>query len=323
MEQRTELTDILFPVVFKEIFYDDRGLGGRGSVHIPQSRALVNRKTGQTLGIVGKGYRLVTNEEALEFGKQAFRQLFSVVDLTDMEVFNVIAPQSGYYCHIDLVHKNYRIEAFKKETYWPYIRITNSYNRSKALRFDLGFLRGICTNGVIFEHAAIKFKFPHTKSLGCQIKFDIDSSKIKRLETEFTNYMTGLDKYLVPRSLAPPLMCKALGLQFKINVENEKRRRAEQDRLAEFKATADELIAKYYKDLGGNAYAVFDAVTEYASVPSKANGHAIGVNSLQTRTGKWIRDFAAAIQQSLQLEDYVSDAMPYFQNGKPDVGTTT
>jgi hypothetical protein len=316
MERSTDLNRILFPVGFKKIFYEDRSRAEKRDVHIPQYHAVVNLDTGRTLGVVGKGYRLITNQEALEFAKQAFKQLFDVVNLSDMEIFNVIGPKSGYYCHVDLVHKNYRITPFKQELYWPYIRVTNSYNRSKALRFDLGFLRSICSNGMIFEQESIKFKFPHTwQSIGVKIKFDVDSQKIKRLETEFVNHMKGLDGYEVPREFALPLMCKALGFEFKVNEGSEKRRIAEQERLTEFIVEANQLTDKYYQEFGNNAYAIFNAVTEYASTPRDSNGQGLKVNSLQTRAGKWVREFAASIQNSIPLSEYLSDKLFYFQNG--------
>ena len=63
--------------------------------------------------------------------------------------------------------------------------------------------------------------------------------EIKRLEAEFVNHMKWLDGYEVPREFALPLMYKALGFEFKINDGSEKRRIAEQERLAEFIVEAD------------------------------------------------------------------------------------
>ena len=49
------------------------------------------------------------------------------------------------------------------ETYTPFVRITNSYNGTRALRIDLGFLREHCSNGVIFEQVAATLTVPHTR----------------------------------------------------------------------------------------------------------------------------------------------------------------
>ncbi len=62
MERNTNLTKILFPVGFKSIFYKDQSQGDRSNVVIPQFRAIVNLETGSTLGVVGLGYRLITNK---------------------------------------------------------------------------------------------------------------------------------------------------------------------------------------------------------------------------------------------------------------------
>jgi hypothetical protein len=40
------------------------------------------------------------------------------------------------------------------------VRITNSYNGSRALQLDVGFLREHCGNGVIFEQQAATLPCP-------------------------------------------------------------------------------------------------------------------------------------------------------------------
>lgn len=39
----------------------------------------------------------------------------------------------------------------RDDPYTPLVRVTNSFNGSRALRFDFGFIRSHCANGCIFE----------------------------------------------------------------------------------------------------------------------------------------------------------------------------
>lgn len=160
MPRDTNLDEILFPVELRDLFVEledattqpqlfDYSLEDQLVMRlVPKHKAVVNTQTGRPLAVVGWKYHLVTNEEALWLGEQCFRQLFRGVDSTQMEVFNIIAPKSKVFCHIDIIRKGYEVNVWSKELWLPYLRVTNSYNGSRALRFDLGFCRELCRNGI-------------------------------------------------------------------------------------------------------------------------------------------------------------------------------
>lgn len=56
----------------------------------------------------------------------------------------------------------------------PSLPTTNSYNGTRALRIDVGFMREHCENGVIFEQEAATLTVPHT----CQGIHSISSISI-------------------------------------------------------------------------------------------------------------------------------------------------
>jgi hypothetical protein len=159
MSRDTDLSQILFPVEEKPIFFVNPKAGMK---QIPNYKTIVNVTTNEPISVVSTDYRLISNQEALELGEKCFKQLFNEVDIDSMEIFNIITPKSKSFCHIDIIHNKYEVNIWEKEVWLPYIRITNSYNRLKPLRFDLGFCRKLCFNGVIFERNTISYKFYHT-----------------------------------------------------------------------------------------------------------------------------------------------------------------
>jgi len=161
--RRTDLKQVIFPLRIQSVYFEEYRGENTVKRKIPHSQVIVNAETGDPISIVSKEYRVVTNEEAIEFGKKCFKELFNTVNTDDLEIFNIIAPETRSFCHIDLIHKKYQVNIGRQEVYLPFIRITNSYNRSRALSFDIGFCREICDNGAIFEEDSIKFKFSHTK----------------------------------------------------------------------------------------------------------------------------------------------------------------
>jgi hypothetical protein len=307
----TNIETALFPVELRNIFFEEPRVTGTIKVPIPGYRAIVDAKSKKTFSVVSDGYRLVTNREALEFGKQAFNQFFDTVNTDDMEIFNVIKPHTRSYCHIDLIHKKYEVNVWKTEVFLPYIRVTNSYNRSRALRFDLGFVRKLCDNGVIFERQAISFKFDHTRQvIKDKIDFKGQYGKLKALEQQFVNYMTGIKDIQVPRLHALPLMVKALDMKFDTTSNDEKKKLNAEQRLDEFHGPASRLVNRYYRELGENAYSVYNAATDYASAPPRTGGVNL-VNGLQKRVGNWVEEFTSQ-QQPINFDEYLAEQSTYF-----------
>lgn len=150
------VADVLFPVDLHPVFVpsvdkqeqlllvDDRLRRAQGF------SAVMAEDTGHVFAVVAQNYGLVTNQKALELAKECFQTIFQVLKAEDMVDFNVIMPQTRSFCHVDFIHRETKFSLFQNDDWFPYLRVTNSYNRMFALNFDLGFCRGICRNGVIF-----------------------------------------------------------------------------------------------------------------------------------------------------------------------------
>lgn len=324
MTRNTNIHEILFPVELSEIYYFPAKLGSQPSLfeirqreeekgisESPGYKAATNPETGKVFSIVTVGYRLVTNQEALDLAKQCFQQLFGQDDATQMVVFNDVTPQSRSFCHIDLIHQHYTVNIWAKEIWLPYLRVTNSYNRSRALRFDLGFCRKLCDNGMIFEKETIEYKFYHThQEISPAGQFKIDFERLKNLEASFRESVDRLNCYPVPQEDFLPLVCVALNLEFDIQADDAAKRKKEKERFSVFKSGTQPLVTKYVNELGENAYAALSVITDIASRPFFYRTPSWMVDHLQKRAGNWFNDFAHEIRDpGFQMDQYLGDVL--------------
>lgn len=314
MGRNTNIHDALFPVGFADVFIEGMIEGGSSQpvrVPIEKYHAIINRDTGDVLCVVTKDYKLITNEQAVELGKECYKKIFNIGDTKDFEVFNVIMPSTKTFCHIDIIKKGYEVNIWKQEIYLPHIRITNSYNRTRSLSFDLGFCRKLCDNGVIFESETIRFSFYHTRQIIKEnIQFDILPGKLETLKNKFIDYSKKLSEFPVPIEKATPLMCRALDIKFDMEKKNKELER-EKKRRDEFKERASRLLETYYRQSGANAYSVFNACTEYATY-SKSGNVNVFADSMQKKIGNWVEKFTEERKSTdFSLEVHVGDYSKY------------
>lgn len=303
--RETDLAKACFPVVLQPIFQRE---GNRRYEEIPQYKAVVNLEDNTVLSVVSRNYRLVTNQEAFELGQRCFQQLFGTVNLDDMEIFNISMPRTKSFCMIDVIHRQHVVNIWGQEVWVPFLRITNSYNRMRALGFDLGFCRKLCNNGMIFEKKTIEYRYYHTTNeIAPEGEFDIDFRKLKDLEKEFVDYMHNLKKYYVPEQYVIPLVCKALDLSFKLDGKKE-RETYWQWKLENVKNEILRLQEDYFVTLGSNAYSVFNIISDFASRPDAYTPMKNMIDVFQKRAGEWMRSFVKDIDsEDFTFENYLAD----------------
>jgi hypothetical protein len=137
-----KLQDLLFKVEKEKLYvdlvpieptlFDD---SATQLILLDDYNAIVNKSNNEILSVVSRNYNLITNQKALELGKEAFTKLFKVK--ADMKVYKVITSSRKTYCHIDLIHENVDLKVWEQDAWFPFIRVTNSYNRTYALAFFL------------------------------------------------------------------------------------------------------------------------------------------------------------------------------------------
>lgn len=303
MKRIKDLDKLMFPVELRPIYANHSDSEGEiKSIEIKNHRAVVNTVSGNVLGVVHKDYRLISNAHAVELGKRCWTDLFGANEVSDIEIFKVDAPSTASYCHIDLVHSHYEMnlwgEELQSDVFVPYIRVTNSYNTTRALRFDVGFCREICSNGVIFEAQTVRFKFSHVKQeLGTEISFSRHNAKIQALFDRFAEYARRLRTYGIPRDDCFRIILSL----FAIRKETEIDFRAKKENEWEYQGLLNVInstLAKNIEETGENAYSLFNTITELASNPVERNRYfRRDMNSLQRLAGNWMNSFQHEIQK--------------------------
>lgn len=308
----TKIDDLMFPVELRPVYTSIKIDGKESQIEVPNSRIVVNNKSGRPLGVVSSNYKLITNREAVDLGIKCCAELFGAYEASNIEIFNVDAPSTGSYCHIDLVHKNYVMnlwdEKKQSDIYIPYVRITNSYNTSRALRFDVGFCRKICLNGVIFEWETIKFTFSHLKhDLNNEISFALEiRGKIKALFDRFISYANKLKAFDIPKEQSTRLIHVLFGIkdESEIYFDNKKEDRGEYDSL--LREIEGKLDDEYIGDMGTNGYSLFNVITDIASHAIDNRYFRRGINSMQRLAGNWINSFQKEIERpDFSIDSYI------------------
>jgi hypothetical protein len=261
---------------------------------------------------VSRNYPLVSNREAIELAYQCCSKVFPDTKTGEWEIKTTDAPQTAGYCHIDLVHNSTALDfnavpaAERPEMFGPFIRVTNSYNGLRALAFDIGFHRKVCQNGMILPDTIIRFKFTHSqRDMGEAIEFNVAHERLAKFKTSFNSYVGALRDCKVGRAVFAPFICGVLLLRQPESLKPDSREAADWQTL---NAQLGEMSNRYAGELGENAYAVFNAVTEFASHPPANRCVHRDRHSLQRLAGSWLNAFS----QECRKPDF---ALPKYLHG--------
>ena len=312
MPRLTQLDDVLFPVETRPVFAADNGDASGKLLPVPDRKAIVDTQQRRVLGIVSREYRLVSNREALGWAYQCCRKVFPETKDTEWEVKATDAPATAGHCFIDLVHNSTALDfsvvpaQSRPEVFGPFIRVTNSYNGLRALAFDIGFLRKVCTNGLILPDTIIRFKFTHMRrDIKETISFDVSHERLEKLKTSFGSYLDALRACPV-RSDQFTAFARAV-LSIRVPEDSERNSREAAD-WASLTAHLTALCDRYARDLGENAYAVLNVITEFASHPPSNRYVQRERHSLQRLAGTWVSAFAQRCRQpAFDLTAYLAE----------------
>jgi hypothetical protein len=75
------------------------------------------------------------------------------------------------------------------------------------------------------------------------------------------------------------------------------------------KLDAESRVHKYAEEMGANAYALFNAVTDFASRPPALHDFRRSQHSMQTQAGRWLREFDVMLQGNPKpnFTEYLAD----------------
>lgn len=277
--------------------------------------ALMNSETGLPISIVSKGYEIITNSEALNYGKTCMKTLFNIKDDSDIELFNIFAPERLSFCHIDLTSGKNSFQVFN-DKYLPFIRITNSYNTSFKLSFKIGVCRFICKNGMIFGEDAIWFKYNHVKGAKRDINFEVKKDEFQRLIDNFTVDVQILRESPLQKNYSFPIFCKALGITFDINNSDKIKRDKAFNKLSEYQNIFNNILGKYINELGNNYYAMYNAITELSTFGFEGDPFPVlRINSRQRRAGYWLSSFTGLLREGkIDYNEYLKEYLELCKN---------
>lgn len=310
MPRLTQLDDVLFPAAEHQISVDVLTKSGVRRLPVPNKKAIVNVKTDRVLGVVGRSYRLVTNHEALGWAYQCCHTVFPETKPGEWGVSASDSPATGGHCFIDLVHNSTALDFTfvpaedRPDVFGPFIRVTNSYNGLRALAFDIGFFRKVCKNGMILPESIIRFKFTHLqRDIGETISFEIAHERLATFKASFSKYLGALRDFVVPRSEFEPLFCGVLLIRKPKDVNPKSPIAEDWGTLSKHIGT---LCGRYRDELGENAYAVFNAITEFASHPPENLCVHRVCHSFQRLAGDWLSKFSQeCLQPGFSLSKYL------------------
>jgi hypothetical protein len=307
MPRLTELNEVMFEVETRPVFIK---LVAR-DVRVPDYQAVIECSTGRVLSVVGRDYRLVSHAEAFDLAFECARSAFPDTKKAEWAPAAVDGPSTGSTCYIDLAHNTAALDftglaaSEKPEVYGPFVRVTNSYNRTRALRFDIGYYRKVCKNGLVLPDSLISFKMSHQRrDIGQTIQFNIDHQKLAKHRSHFLSFLDKLQKQEVPEAMMCPLVHGVLGFRPPNNSYGfeDPRQTAWRDLVK----VVEDASHRYRTELGANANAVLNVVTEIASRPPLAVHR--DRHTLQRRAGLWVSGFVAAcVKEEFDLAAYLAE----------------
>lgn len=311
MPRLSNIDEVLFPVEEHPVFVSVPTRSGEQRLAVHDKKAIVNKRTNRVLGVVSRGYRLVTNREALDWAYQCCQTVFPETRPGEWEVKATDAPSTGGHCFIDLVHNSTALDfdfvpaKDRPDAFGPFIRVTNSYNALRALAFDIGFLRKVCKNGLIIPESIIRFRFNHLRQdIGSEINFEVAHERLSKLKASFSGYLGALRDCPVIRSEFEPLLRGVLLINEPSDMEPGSPIAREWEVLSQHLGA---LCSRYKEELGENAYAVFNAITDFASHPLKNRCGHRDRHSFQRLAGHWMSNFSQECRQAgFRVSDYLT-----------------
>ncbi len=166
-----------------------------------------------------------------------------------------------------------------------------SFNGQRALRFDIGLVRLMCTNGMLITDTLVSFRFLHSKAALAQTpQFKVDHPKLKSWLDGFDANIATLRGHQVSPAVILELVLGVLRLHPPSSPDAPAYLVREWEGIQHH---LQALITRYANEVGENAYAAFNVLTDFAT-RSKGRGlYSREVHTLQKRAGTWLPDFCA------------------------------
>lgn len=307
-ENFMDLEGAFFPVELRSVFVGSQ-FGRNERIEAPHHAAVLDVERDYVFAIVTAAYRLVSNKEAVEIAGEVMEKVFTHVKMKDLKCLNIIMPESRSFCHIDLVYTGLDFEPFRGDPWTPFLRVTNSYNRTRRLRFDLGFCRWICRNGMIFGAKSIEISGSHSNAGVDRLRhFAIDRNigNIRAIEARLVGQLVNLKRYHFPPSMMLALFCKVFDVRVPPDVAKRQR---QVEALAVMTDKIDNLAHDYFGEMGHHGYAALNVLTDFAARPVGVISAASSMHGYQVAVTRWMEEFVRAMSApTFDLDEYLGDS---------------
>ena len=270
------------------------GAPGSANVVLDRHFAVVDVERTRPFAVVTDDYELITNEKAFDQAEAIMRRVFNTTSIRDFACLNVTMPKTRSFCHIDLIHRSADFNPWEEDSWTAFLRISNSYNRTRLLRFELGFCRWICLNGFIFGKQSVEFSYAHTRRGKDRVDGFVENiEQIRKLEAQLTEKLHHLKRFYVPQSEMLAILCRAFDITVGDDVKNKPRR--VEDLLA-LRAQVGTLTQMYFTEMGTHGYVALNVLTDYATRPQGVMAPEAAMHGLQQKAGNWMDGFITAIK---------------------------
>lgn len=306
-ERDINLDEIFFNVRKQDVFTEINGQ----KIKIPSNKVLVNAENDQPISIVSNSYEIVTNKSAYEYGLMCIKKLFNLDKVDKVNVYNISKPNTKSFCHIDIFCPDKKY-VFKDDEFFPFVRITNSYNKMFKLQFRIGVCRWICKNGMIFDEDSIKFSYSHMKGANNEINFDLKANVLEEILKKFKSDIEILSDNKFNYDFIFPMIYKGLGIKpYKEDMTLKQKENAEK-----LNHTISILNKTCQEQNGENFYSVYNILTDISTRGIEKESFAANkTHHRQLRAGKWVSEISEMLRKGpFNYTEYLKEYIETVKN---------
>ena len=254
-----------YNVVFEKDLWTHNELGNytNGNEQLVTTHKGITNKEGNCIAVVGKNYNLVQNADIMPQFHEVI--LASDLDRTDMTK-DIQQSHMGAKTIVTYTFPAHRIEIDTGDFVDLKIMVLNSYDGSWKFMSMVGAVRLACMNGQVIADAFSEYSAKHTRSL------DVDMA-VAKLETALEVYTKNVELWKkFPKSPISNAQATAIF----------QRVAGKSDRL---ELLLEETFLKYVDEMGKNAWALFNTLTDWSS-HAKFKNEANKVATIYNREAK-------------------------------------
>ena len=255
-----------------------------------------------------RDFDFISYQDVIAGGLLRCKRLFDK-PLTDIDVHKMYVGRNKQWFTCELISKNSFVK-IDGETHLPFLSVSYSYDKVNAIHYEIGIYRSKCTNGVLFGFKSL-LKIKATPDNIFDVDLYYNPCMLKTLVQEYERQVKLLKNTFMDRESIRILTARATGIN-----SDEMNSKIYIDKIGEKElvTTVSSLINMYTNELGKNAYAVLNVVTDLASHHHELNEDTTekrGMNSTikKRQAGKWLETLVDFIEkQNKVVPDYSIDS---------------